>query len=349
MKKINIQLTPINAVYSSGANSFITFSEDIYSSWTQRGILIKGYNTSYFKMKKRTAMPYIEFPIFSAKTGDFIKFDFKYKVSANSSLYIQIYEYDKNHTSIKQKDIEVKLLKLNNWYEHSLNIPIIKTSSESIGFLLNIRLVSGDEVELKDINMTLNTSNYNVNYNKEIIILDNKELFDYASRITLLNKINGDDYSAGLALINNYRTLNEDGSITFKSDDANFKYKGIVFRLSKMIKRSCGIYIKYSSNTVNTCGFRATNPVTGERYSGKVDLPNTNGEIKEVILRGTNPADVMLPPKDVVVEISNMGICDMTIYNVVCDNSCLFDELEYNSANNDFYKLNAIPTNYITT
>ena len=348
MKNINVTLTPLNAIYSSAQNSFVTFSQTKYDSLTNRAVLVKDYKKSYFKFKKGTEMPYIEFPLFSLKTGDVVNVDFDYMITNEITLQFEVYELNSNYTSLTQKNFKVKLDKVGNLFHHNFILPITKQLTDSIGFLLNIRLIEGVEAELSSISLNIKTSNYNCNYNKEIIKIDNKELLDYASSVTLKNKINGDDYSGGLALISNYRTLNSDGSVTFTSEDSNFKFKGLVFKISNPVKRSCGIYVKYKASQVFSCGFRATHPVTGVRYSGKVTLHPTDGVITETIVRGLNPSDTNLPPKHVVIEISVMDTCDFTLYEVACDNSCLYDDFIFNSNNNDFYKINAMPTSYIT-
>lgn len=342
MKNINVKLTPLNATYSNSLNSIMTNLNNKYESNTERAILIKDSRKSYFKMKRVSNNPYIEFPLFSLCNGDIINVNFDYKTASNSTIYFELYEIDESYTSIKTKQTIVKLTKLNNLYSHNINLPIIKTNNNSIGFLLNIRLVEGNEIELSNINLNIKTNNYNCDYNKELIIINNKELFDYCSSTTLENKINGDDYTPGLSIINNYKTLNSDGSITFNSSDSNFKFKGIAFKLSNMVKRSCAIHVKYKCDEVFSVGFRATHPVTGARYTGKVSLFPTNGEIKEALVRGLTPTNTNLPPKDVVVELSVMDTGNFTLYEVICDNSCVFDNLEYISCNNDFYKSNII-------
>ena len=337
MKQIKVNLTPLNTTFSSGLNSFMTFSEDKYTSNTQRSVLVKNPLESYFKFKVGSLMPYIEYPLMGCVNGDIITVDFDYKVNSETIVYIEVYELTENYTTHKKYYYEVKLDKLNTWENAKLSIPLKKTIKTSIGFNTNIRIINGVDVELKNINLTLNTNNNNCDLNKEFIKIDNKNLFDYTSRVTLQNKIGGDDYTKGIEILESVRTLNDD-YVKFKSDIADFKFKGLVFRLSEMNKPSSAIYVKYSSNMENTCGFRATNPTTGKRYSGKVTLPNTNGVISEVIVRGLLQSDFTIPPKDVIVEISNMDMCDINIYKVICDNSCISD----NSNTNDLFKSNSI-------
>ena len=102
MKQIKVNLTPLNTTFSSGLNSFMTFSEDKYTSNTQRSVLVKNPLESYFKFKVGSLMPYIEYPLMGCVNGDIITVDFDYKVNSETIVYIEVYELTENYTTHKK-------------------------------------------------------------------------------------------------------------------------------------------------------------------------------------------------------------------------------------------------------
>lgn len=252
--KHEVLITPLNASFAVGMNSFLRMEETEYNADTIRSIYCRSPIESWFKMKAVSATPYIEPTFYGVKPGDVVDIEFEAMlINGNiTNMSIPIFTVSSGYVATLLVTEHTGSLK--KYYKKYKFKYVIPTSFNGIGILFNIRPnvnVIGNEVIIKNIKVTIDTKNHEFSLVNNIVSFKTKTDFmqciDYITGTNLYTVWNGlkTVFDAGEVFFPDDNTLQFSGI-----DVANFKGLATCFNGSKY--RPCvAVYCEYVTDGTN--------------------------------------------------------------------------------------------------
>lgn len=325
MKKISYELIPVRLGFSMSFTDQITFKEDEYNQEMNRKIFITDSFKSNYKLKSKTSMAFLEFYALNLNIGDIINVSFDIKT--NKEIVIGL-EQNKINKSLEVSDAVTDNLTVpnnENFQRCNIKTYVRNNYGDGIGDCFNLRLRTLDsEIELKNIEVTIFSTNLNLAINNRTIRINNKEEFEFATKFTMNNtKYRTDSYSKGYENIERYATFNEE-DITLNSEDATY-FKGIVTKLEKINQISVNVSFEYSSQNQFKVNLRCTGENLNRESIFKFIEPSEHISKKMIILDNN-----MAKKKEYVIEIGDVRAVNMMLKNIVVNTFFVGNNIEEN-------------------
>lgn len=263
MKKHSLIINPLNSGYGTGLNSMGTFVETEYESEkTSRKVLFYEPLKSYFKLKSVGQTAYIE-PVFCGLSkGDMIEVELQALAVGDTGetiLSIQVGDTASSGGSAKMQRHSMTI-KHSDFRKYSIKFPLetnIMDNPKAV--FLNIRNnKNNSELIIKDVLVTIHTSNPNFVIEEDYIYL--KEKKDFIKAIKNGSRIDNIDYSEmDKSLRKGVVEISEDGVLTCNPVRAN-GFRGVALRIGdRNVPEPIAVYFEYKSNNDNNLKVKAAN------------------------------------------------------------------------------------------
>lgn len=216
----------MNCGMSSGFQAFCKITEAEYQADTTRAVLINNPLESFFKMKSgATAAAFLENLIQDVRVGDIVTVDFEVMTAQkNCKVTVEILEFGSVITRLDSGDLYFD----SSEFEKGKMRFVLKKSGN---VLINVRLNTLEsEAILKNINVQIDTSNYQLSVKNQLIVFDKAKMLECVSHTSQSNVRNA---YAGL------KTLFEQGLVTINDNEIVFSnagtnnFKGLVAHVTK--------------------------------------------------------------------------------------------------------------------
>lgn len=246
-------ITPLNCAFDNGLNDILKMESTEYDTLSTRGIYCKSPDISWFKMKSVTATPFLEPVFYGIKKGDIIEVEFSALALKGSNVKINcdMLMVDSNYSASTVASIWTVADNIQTYYKR-YKFKYIVTSSYFIGIIPNIKLMTnGSEVIIKDIEITLDTSNPEFSIANNITAYRSQT--DYLKCIDLYSGTNlNKGYNGLLSFYNTSKITFSDGAMVFANTDLT-NFKGLMTLLNgHKYRPSLVFYIEYISSFVLT-------------------------------------------------------------------------------------------------
>lgn len=285
--KHNVLITPLNCGIGTGMNNYTFLHDGEYQTAKSKATFIKSPTTSYFKMKSQQYEAYLEPTFYSLQIGDIVEVEFDALSLSGDNAYIKcnFLQMSETYTTSELTLINATGNLESYFKKYKLRYYIPK-GYNGIGLVLNIRVPVGSEVVVKNINVSIETSNSEFSCKTDVIRYSTKT--DYMKCI---------DFVAGTNLKESYNTLQTEfdtGAITFPDNKSvNFggdnvtHFKGLIGLFSNSCyRRSICCYVEYKTDTSSTLiSLTRTDVKEDETLSSQnlFDFPATNNVWKKKI------------------------------------------------------------------
>lgn len=295
--KHEVLITPLNMSFGTGMNNYTFFHDGEYQTAKNKATFLKSPTVSYFKMKSLVFESYLEPTFLCLNIGDImeVEFDALSLSGSDTKVKTNFLNIDQNYATSELAVINATE-KLESHFKKFKVRYYIPKEYTGIGVVVNIRIPVGHEVIIKNLKVTIDTTNSKFSCKTDMVHYLTKT--DYMKCIDFVSGTNlKSEYHSLLTEFNTGSiTFPDNYSIEFGGSDVT-RYKGLIglFASSKY-RRSIVCYVEYKTNNSSTLVSLSRTDVREDESvvtQTLFDFPATNGIWKRKIYYGfTNPTDI---------------------------------------------------------